>query len=130
MRKSSRVDEALRILLDQNVPREIAVWLHTRRPRWTVTHATDAGLSRATDPQIFEWAQERRAVIVTFDEDFADRRSFPVGTHHGVIRLHVWPTTVEEAQRAVERLLEAAADEEIPGTLIIVDRHRIRIRRA
>ena len=75
-------------------------------------------------------AQERRSLIVTFDEDFADRRSFPVGSHHGVIRLHVWPTTVEETQSALERLLGEVADEELRGALVIVDRHRIRVRRA
>ena len=41
---------------------------------------------------MFRWAQERGPVVVSYDEDFADTRSFPLGTHHGIVRLRVWPT--------------------------------------
>jgi hypothetical protein len=60
---------------------------------------------RRSDREVFDWAQARQAIIIIFDEDFADQRSFPVGGHHGVVRLRVWPTTIEETQDALERLL-------------------------
>ncbi len=68
-------------------------------------------------------------MIITFDDDFADQRSFPVGTHYGIVRLRVWPTTVEEVQAALARLLSELKDEELCGSLIIIDRKRIRVRR-
>jgi predicted nuclease of predicted toxin-antitoxin system len=52
-------------------------------------------------PRIFEWAQEKGAIILTFDEDFADARMYPVGSHAGVIRLRVWPTTIEQVEYAL-----------------------------
>jgi predicted nuclease of predicted toxin-antitoxin system len=67
-------------------------------------------------------------MIVTFDEDFADQRSFPIYRHHGIIRLRVWPTTVEETQSALTRLLEEVTDSELSGALVIVGRRRIRVR--
>lgn len=79
--------EALALLLDQNVPSAIAMWLRTLKPSWVVAHTSEVGLSGKSDEEIFRWAQRRQAVIVTFDEDFADHRSFPVGMHHGVVRL-------------------------------------------
>jgi predicted nuclease of predicted toxin-antitoxin system len=118
------------VLLDQNVPPVIATSVRSLRPEWEVVHVYDAGLAGASDQTIFQWAQERDAVVVTFDEDFADTRMFPVGTHAGVIRLRVWPTTVEETERGIARLLSVATDEEIRGSLIIIDPERIRIRRA
>ena len=120
--------ESLRILLDQNVPRAVAVWLRGLRPSWAVHHAAEVGLAAKSDREIFEWAQARQAVIVTFDEDFADQRSFPVGDHHGVVRLRVWPTTTEETQNALERLLTEVPDNELSGALVIIDRSHIRVR--
>jgi len=123
------VPEAPAILLDQNVPRELGPWLREIRPAWTVFHASEVGLAGKSDRDLFEWAQARGALILTFDEDFADRRSFPVGEHAGVVRLRVWPTTIEAAQAALRRLLTEVPDEELSGALVIVDRSRIRIRR-
>lgn len=120
--------EALTILLDQNIPPLVAAWLRTLKPTWNVVHASEVGLSGKDDRTVFDWAQSRQAVIITFDEDFADQRSFPVGNHHGVVRLRVWPTTIEETQSALERLLQEASEKEIRGALVIIDASHIRIR--
>ena len=122
--------EALALLLDQNVPSAIAMWLRTLKPSWVVAHTSEVGLSGKSDEEIYRWAQRRQAVIVTFDEDFADHRSFPVGMHHGVVRLRIWPTTTEETQRALERLLAEVSDSELSGALVIVGRSVIRVRPA
>lgn len=103
--------------------------LRPLRPRWEIHHVGDVGLWGATDQRILEWAQEDGSIVLTFDEDFADARMFPVGTHHGVIRLRVWPTTVEQAGEAMRRLLDTVPDEDLPGSLVIVTNTRIRIRR-
>ena len=72
-------------------------------------------------------AQDNQAIVITFDEDFADLRTFPVG-HAGVIRLRVWPTTIEETQDGLSRLFAEVSVDEIEGALVIVDRTKIRIR--
>ena len=41
------------VLLDQNVPRAIAVWLRDVRSDWTVHHATEVGLSLCSDADVF-----------------------------------------------------------------------------
>lgn len=119
----------LSVLLDQNVPREVGEWLRRERPGWRVVHVCDVGLGGRDDLDIFAWAQDRGFVVLTFDEDFADRRMFPVGGSRGVIRLRIWPTTVENAVGALARLLACAAPDELAGALTIVGRSRIRIRR-
>lgn len=121
--------EALTVLLDQNVPRAIAHWLRVRRTRWTIYHTSDVALSGRPDEEIFAWAQQRHTVIITFDEDFADQRTFPIGSHAGIIRLRVWPTSIEETQDALERLLADVPDTELAGALVIIDREAIRVRR-
>jgi predicted nuclease of predicted toxin-antitoxin system len=93
-----------------------------------VHHTSEVGLQGKRDETIFAWAQRDAALIITFDEDFADRRAFPLGDHHGVVRLRVWPTTIEETQQALERLFAEVSEPELSGALIIVDRTRIRVR--
>jgi predicted nuclease of predicted toxin-antitoxin system len=119
----------LTILLDQNIPVEIVRFLLLRRPEWSVLHVAELGLSRASDETIFLLAQNRKAIVITFDEDFADARMYPLGSHSGVVRLRVWPTTVEDAEAALDRLLTSTVDSDLSGNLIIIDNQRIRIRR-
>jgi predicted nuclease of predicted toxin-antitoxin system len=122
-------ERRLRIFLDENVPRAVADWLRSVRPDWLVEHVSEVGLDGKSDREVFDWAQQRGAIVATFDEDFADRRLFPVGEHHGVIRLRVWPTTVEVTQEALDRLLALVPEASLRGALVIVDNARIRIRR-
>ncbi|MCW5793406.1 MAG: DUF5615 family PIN-like protein [Nitrospira sp.] len=98
------------------------------KPTWAVFHTGDVGLSGKPDEEVFAWAQQQSAVVVTFDEDFADGRSFPAQRHHGIVRLRVWPTTIEETEQALGRLLSEVTEAELTTSLIIVDRSRIRVR--
>jgi predicted nuclease of predicted toxin-antitoxin system len=120
----------LRILLDQNVPPQVCDFVREHKPSWEVRHVSDVGLRGATDDSIFHWAQRDGSIIVTFDEDFADARMYPVGSHAGVIRLRVWPTTIENTEAALARLFAAVSDEDLPGSLVIIDQRSIRIRRS
>lgn len=115
-------------LVDQNVPGEICEWLVSREIGIEAHHVRELGLSTATDEHIFRVAQEHKWAVLTFDEDFADQRVFPLGSHAGVIRLRVWPTTVEEIERALTRLFMEVSPQELRGALAIIDRERIRIR--
>lgn len=127
-RESSHVPDRLTVLLDQNIPRAIASWLRHIKPTWFIHHTNDVGLSGRTDEAVFTWAVRNKALIISFDEDFADDRSFPSREHYGIVRLRVWPTTVEETQDALTRLIQETGADELTGSLVIVDRTRIRVR--
>ena len=73
----------------------------------------DVGLWGASDAESLRWAQEDRSVIITFDEDFADARMYPVGSHAGVIRLRVWPTTIEATEEGLRRVLQELPDDSL-----------------
>lgn len=121
--------DSLHILLDQNVPRAIGSWLRTLRPGWDIRHTSEVGLDNAADDEVFAWAQLQRAVVITFDEDFADSRRFMATLHHGIIRLRIWPTTIEETQSALKRLLDQVPQKELESALVIIGKQHIRIRR-
>jgi len=122
-------ENRLRVLLDQNISRELVPWLLRQRPRWEIWHVKDVGLDGKPDAEIFKWAQAERAIVVTYDEDFADTRTFALGAHCGIIRLRVWPTTVENTQEAMRRLLAAVSEDLLFGSLVIIDPGKIRLRR-
>jgi predicted nuclease of predicted toxin-antitoxin system len=116
-------------LLDQNVPVATAGWLRGQHPDWSIHHVNELGLQGKSDEFLYQWAQQKPAIVITYDEDFADARCYPLGRHHGVIRLRVWPTTVESTIEALKRLLEQLPLTEWVESLIIIDNQKIRVRR-
>ncbi len=122
-------DMPVRVLLDQNIPEVVAHWLREQRPRWEVKHVKEVDLAGQPDDVLFRWAQANKSIVVTYDEDFADARSHPLGEHQGIVRLRVWPTTIEQTEWALIRMLESVPEEQLHGSLIIVDNNKIRIRR-
>ncbi len=122
-------DVQLTVLLDQNVPLAVAEWLRNQRPDWEIQHVNELGFEGRSDDFLYRWAQENRAIIITYDEDFADARMYPLGRHHGIIRLRVWPTTVELTQDALSRLLADLPASDWRDSLIIIDSQKIRVRR-
>lgn len=122
-------EDGLSILLDQNIPFVVAAWLRSQRPSWKIWHVKDLGFEGSTDEFLYRWAQQEKAIVVTFDEDFADSRLYPLGMHHGVIRLRVWPTTIEKTIEALSRLMDCLPQEEWMESLIIVGDKKIRVRR-
>jgi len=122
-------EKVLRILLDQNIPQAISDWLRGKLPEWEVWHVNELGFQGRPDEFLYLWAQKSNAIIVTYDEDFADSRFYPLGHHHGVIRLRVWPTTTEQTQNAIERLIIDFPPSRWCDCLIIIDNQKIRIRK-
>jgi predicted nuclease of predicted toxin-antitoxin system len=65
------LETELHILLDQNIPYTVAAWFHMQQPSWLVCHVKDLGFESRTDEFLYRWAQQEKAIVVTFDEDFA-----------------------------------------------------------
>jgi predicted nuclease of predicted toxin-antitoxin system len=122
-------EESRRILLDQNVPQALSEWLREKLPGWEIQHVNELGFQGKTDEFLYLWAQENGAIIVTYDEDFADARFYPLGHHHGIVRLRVWPTTIEQTQKALERLIADLSPSNWRDCLIIIDNQKIRVRK-
>jgi predicted nuclease of predicted toxin-antitoxin system len=122
-------DPQLAILLDQNIPLAAAEWLRSQCPDWTIRHVNELAFQGRPDDFLYRWAQEHTAIVITYDEHFADARMYPLGKHHGVIRLRVWPTTIEQTQEAVARLLAELPVAAWRDKLIIVDNQKIRVRK-
>ncbi|MFO8164678.1 MAG: DUF5615 family PIN-like protein [Desulfatiglandales bacterium] len=93
------LESITRILLDQNVPQALSGWLKERLPGWDIQHVNELGFQGHSDEFLFLWALENKAIIITYDEDFADSRFYPLGSHHGVIRLAYGPRRLSKHKR-------------------------------
>lgn len=122
-------EKPFRILLDQNIPQPVSAWLKEILPDCTIQHVNELGFQGKSDEFLYRWAQENKAIIITYDEDFADARFYPLGHHHGVIRLRVWPTTIENTKSAMNRLIEELSPSDWRKCLIIIDNQKIRVRK-
>ena len=122
-------EASLRFLIDQNVPFAVSEWLKEQHPDWIIQHVKDLGFEGKPDAFLYQRSQNHQAIVITYDEDFADARMYPLGAHCGVIRLRVWPTTIENTKEALTRLLMQVSETDLPKSLIIIDNYKIRVRK-
>jgi predicted nuclease of predicted toxin-antitoxin system len=115
-------------LIDEDVPRSTASSLRTKGHH--VEDVRDVGLRGRSDPEVFTYAQECKATLVTCDKGFTNLLRFPVGSHFGIIVLRV-PDEVPPAKlnQALLSALDQLGEEPLTGCLVVVEISRIRVRR-
>jgi predicted nuclease of predicted toxin-antitoxin system len=117
-----------RFVVDEDLPRSTADEL--RKAGHEAIDVRDAGLRGHSDDDVFVFAQNRSAAIVTADKDFTDIRRFPLSTHHGIVVLRL-PNSlpIPSMNAALLSALAGFGDDELEGSLLIVELTRIRLRR-
>ncbi len=115
-------------LIDEDMPRSTAPAV--RQAGYRAADIRDVGLRGHGDEDVFAYAQEHSAILVTADLGFANVLRFPPGTHAGAIVLRV-PNELPTAgvNRELIRALTDLKGEDLKGLLVIVEVGRTRIRR-
>ena len=67
-------EASIRLLIDQNIPFAVSEWLKQQRPDWVISHVKELGFEGKPDTFLHAWAQQNGAIVITYDEDFADAR--------------------------------------------------------
>ncbi len=117
-----------RFLVDEDLPRSFAPAL--REVGFDTQDVRDVGLRGCSDAEVFARAQAEDRVLLTADLGFANALAFPAGSHAGIVVARV-PNEmpVADVTRTILSALRDFADEELAGAIVIVERHRTRIRR-
>ena len=117
----------MRLKLDENLPHDLADAL--TRQGHDVDTVLDEHLGGRRDPVIVQAATDDDRLVVTLDRGVGDIRSFPPGSHAGVVVLR--PSSQDPASilALVERLLDAHELEEFSRCVTIVEPQRVRVRR-
>lgn len=90
----------MRFLVDEQLPPALARWIEVRGH--SAVHVRDVGLQAAPDDAIWRFAVEHGCVIVTKDEDFAERRGRQDGPP--ILWLRLGNSTMRELEVRMERI--------------------------
>lgn len=107
----------MRVLLDENIPRRVGEWLsHNGHEIVRVP----AGFKNGA---VIELARREARVLITRDQDFADRFTYPPAQSSGLIILRIHPPTQDRLVAALQRLLGERPEPQFSGQLIVVEEH-------
>jgi predicted nuclease of predicted toxin-antitoxin system len=115
-------------VIDEDMPRSLAPLL--RQSGYHTLDVRDVGLRGHSDADVFAYAQQQGAILMTADKGFASVIQFPPGSHAGIIvsRLpDTLPTAV--ANQEIVAALAQLKDMPLTGVLVIIQQGRVRLRR-
>ena len=117
-----------RFLVDEDLPRSLARELRTSGA--DARDVRDVGLRGKADRAVFEFAVANHLVLLTADLGFANILRFPPGSHAGIAVARFpdeLPTSAMNA--SIRAALDGISDEDLAGSLLIIEAGRIRLRR-
>ena len=118
----------MRFIIDEDLPRSTGTIL--KENGFDVLDIRDHGLRGVEDEEIYKFAQKEKAVILTGDRRFGNILKFPLGSHYGIVIAH-FPNEmlpIKINHQILERL-NNLSKEDFRGNVIIIEPHKIRIRR-
>lgn len=116
----------MKFKIDENLPVEVAQLLRK--------HAFDAhtvlaeSLGGQSDSVIAEVCQHEHRILVTFDTDFCDMRSYPPKEYDGLVVLRLDRHDKHHVLNILQRLIGLFTRESLQGRLWIVEENKLRIR--
>jgi predicted nuclease of predicted toxin-antitoxin system len=113
--------------LDENMPTDLATML--RQEGHDITDVIEEGLAGEDDRPVLQEAARENRILVTFDLDFADIRTFPPGSHAGIVVFRLQDQRWCCLESPARRSLSETNLERLEKGLAIVDESRIRFKR-
>ncbi|MCP5002420.1 MAG: hypothetical protein GY941_00480 [Planctomycetes bacterium] len=97
---------------------------------YTALDIRDFGMRGAKDAEIYKFAQEEKAVLLTGDKGFGNLLKFPLGSHCGILIAHFLnEISTVELNRQLLSDIATLKEDDFFGNLIILEPGRIRIKR-
>jgi predicted nuclease of predicted toxin-antitoxin system len=115
------------LLLDQGLPRSTARLLI--ESGFAALHAGDVGLSRASDPEILEYARVRDLIVVTLDADFHMLLASTGAASPSVIRLRRQRLKAKDAAVVIQAVLDLGHEILDSGAVASATRGSLRFKR-
>ncbi|MBN1547109.1 MAG: DUF5615 family PIN-like protein [Syntrophaceae bacterium] len=117
----------MNFLFDMPLSPELAVWLVQQGHN--VVHAIEAGLDRATDAAIIEYAHNESRIILTADLDYPRILTLARAEEPGLILFRGGNYNEQEAISRLTRALETIPSDEFSRSIVVIEKLRIRRRR-
>jgi predicted nuclease of predicted toxin-antitoxin system len=117
----------IKFLADENIPSGVTKFLRDRG--FDLKEAREAGIAGAPDDAIIGLARKEQRVLLTFDKHFANILVYPPNSHHGIIRIRIYPPLIDDILHALDQLMKKSDLHAIGGSLIVLEREGFRVRR-
>ncbi|PIS36726.1 MAG: hypothetical protein CO150_01195 [Nitrospirae bacterium CG_4_9_14_3_um_filter_53_35] len=116
----------MNIKLDENMPTALAEMLLSEG--YNVSTVSEENLSGASDALLLEKATEENRLLITFDVDFGNIRTFPFGSHAGIVVFRLRDQRWAVLKEPAKRLVTSGLLERLQRGLAVVDENRVRLR--
>ncbi len=118
-----------RFVIDEDMPRSTGVALVEEG--YEVKDVRDHGRRGSSDDEVYRFAQEEKAILLTGDLGFGNILKFLPGHHFGIVVAR-FPNEMppREINKEILAAFRDLRDNDFKGNLIILEPARIRIRRA
>jgi predicted nuclease of predicted toxin-antitoxin system len=116
----------VRFKLDENMPRDALTLL--RAAGHDVESALDEGLGGRPDDDVLRASVEEGRILITYDLDFSDIRTYPPSSTAGIWVLRPTSHAIEVTLRSLAAAISLLETETAEKRLWIVEPDRIRIR--
>ena len=117
----------MKFLVDMPLSFSLAAWLNEKGH--DAFHAIHLGLERSPDSEILERARTEQRVLITADLDYPRLLALTRAEGPGLILFRRGNFSDQEALERMERLLETIPLEDLPKSIIVVEKKKIRQRR-
>ena len=118
----------MHIKVDEDLPRAVAQRFH--QAGYACSTVSEQEMNGWKDPVLWEAVQSHQQFLVTGDKGFGDIRTYPPGTHRGVLVLRPEEDGIRPFLELVELVLETVPDlSALDGLLAVASPQGLRIRR-
>ena len=117
----------MRFKLDENLPVDLAALF--REAGHDAVTVGDQKLGGTTDSELATVCKSEGRILVTFDTDFADIRTYPPDAYPGLIVFRLNDQARDHVLEIGARLLKVLQGATVNGRLWIVEELRVRVRR-
>jgi predicted nuclease of predicted toxin-antitoxin system len=117
----------MRFLVDMPLSPVLAQWLSDRGH--DAVHATQRGLERADDATILRLAREEGAIVLTADLDYPRLLALTGSDGPGILLFRGGDWGEKEILERLEHTLAIVSEDELPHSILVIERRRIRRRR-
>lgn len=117
----------MKFLIDMPLSPGLAIWLEEQGH--DAVHALGLGLARASDEVILERARRGQQVVVTADLDYPRLLALTGAKGPGLILFRGGDYSEQEAVARLRRTLETIPNDELPNSIVVIEKGRIRRRR-
>lgn len=117
----------MRFMVDVPLSPQLAAWLV--REGHDAIHAMHAGMERAPDTAIIEFARREQRVIITADLDFPRLLALAEAEGPGLILFRGGNYSEDETIDRLRKALSLVRSEDLPNSIVVIEKRRIRQRR-